>query len=114
MRLSAKQLVAAEEVLKRKLKQIKGAKVYMRVFPDIPVCVKVSRHDSIQRAWHDICVREMKLVWVKEKEHLSFGLHGMVSLRRHNASIPHHSTSVWLLVEYFSRSEELPSVKNSR
>lgn len=41
MRISAKQLVAAEDVLKRKLKTIKGVKVYMRVFPDIPVCVKV-------------------------------------------------------------------------
>ncbi|KAI0795673.1 mitochondrial ribosomal protein L16 [Abortiporus biennis] len=39
-RLSAKQLVAAEEVIKRKIKQVKGAKVYMRVFPDIPVCIK--------------------------------------------------------------------------
>ncbi|KAF7794067.1 hypothetical protein EIP86_005197 [Pleurotus ostreatoroseus] len=39
-RISAKQLLAAEDVLKRKLKPLKGAKVYMRVFPDIPVCVK--------------------------------------------------------------------------
>jgi len=27
-------------VIKRKIKIIKGAKVYLRVFPDIPVCVK--------------------------------------------------------------------------
>lgn len=40
-RLTAKQLTAAEEVIKRKIKPIKGAKVYMRVFPDIPVCIKV-------------------------------------------------------------------------
>ncbi|OBZ77938.1 54S ribosomal protein L16, mitochondrial [Grifola frondosa] len=40
MRLTAKQLTAAEEVLKRQIKAIKGAKVYMRVFPDIPVCIK--------------------------------------------------------------------------
>ncbi|KAI0937629.1 hypothetical protein AcW1_001538 [Taiwanofungus camphoratus] len=39
-RLTAKQLTAAEEVIKRKIKPIKGAKVYMRVFPDIPVCIK--------------------------------------------------------------------------
>ncbi|GBE87580.1 54S ribosomal protein L16, mitochondrial [Sparassis crispa] len=39
-RLTAKQLTSAEEVLKRKIKTIKGAKVYMRVFPDIPVCIK--------------------------------------------------------------------------
>jgi len=41
VRLTAKQLTTAEEVIKRKLKVIKGAKVYLRVFPDIPVCVKV-------------------------------------------------------------------------
>ncbi|KAJ3475719.1 hypothetical protein NLI96_g11653 [Meripilus lineatus] len=40
MRLTAKQLTVAEEVIKRKIKAIKGAKVYMRVFPDIPVCIK--------------------------------------------------------------------------
>jgi ribosomal protein L16 len=39
-RLSAKQLTSAETALKRKLKIIKGAQVFMRVFPDIPVCVK--------------------------------------------------------------------------
>ena len=41
VRLTAKQLTTAEEVIKRKIKVIKGAKVYLRVFPDIPVCVKV-------------------------------------------------------------------------
>ncbi|KAG9015651.1 mitochondrial ribosomal large subunit component [Tulasnella sp. 427] len=40
MRISAKQLQAAETALKRKLKPIKGSKVWMRVFPDMPVCVK--------------------------------------------------------------------------
>jgi ribosomal protein L16 len=40
VRLTAKQLTTAEEVIKRKIKVIKGAKVYLRVFPDIPVCVK--------------------------------------------------------------------------
>ncbi|UZJ57477.1 hypothetical protein CBS101457_006797 [Exobasidium rhododendri] len=39
-RLSAKQLESAQTALKRKLKIIKGAQVFMRVFPDIPVCVK--------------------------------------------------------------------------
>ncbi|PWY99329.1 hypothetical protein BCV70DRAFT_227183 [Testicularia cyperi] len=39
-RLTAKQLVAAETALKRKLKVVKGAQVFLRVFPDIPVCVK--------------------------------------------------------------------------
>lgn len=39
-RLSAKQLSSAETALKRKLKVIKGAQVFLRVFPDIPVCVK--------------------------------------------------------------------------
>lgn len=41
VRLTAKQLTTAEEVIKRKIKPIKGAKVYMRVFPHIPVCIKV-------------------------------------------------------------------------
>jgi ribosomal protein L16 len=40
-RFTAKQLTTAEEVIKRKIKIIKGCKVYLRVFPDIPVCVKV-------------------------------------------------------------------------
>ncbi|KAJ6609703.1 ribosomal protein L10e/L16 [Mycena sp. CBHHK59/15] len=39
-RLTAKQLETAEEVIKKKLKIIKGVKVYLRVFPDIPVCIK--------------------------------------------------------------------------
>ncbi|KAF8067887.1 mitochondrial 54S ribosomal protein YmL47 [Lyophyllum atratum] len=39
-RLSAKQLTTAEEVIKKKIKVIKGCKVYLRVFPDIPVCIK--------------------------------------------------------------------------
>ena len=42
VRLSAKQLTSVEDVLKRKLKPLKGAKIWMRVFPDIPVCIKVS------------------------------------------------------------------------
>ncbi|KZV81159.1 ribosomal protein L16 [Exidia glandulosa HHB12029] len=40
VRLTAKQLTSVEEVLKRKLKPLKGAQIWMRVFPDIPVCVK--------------------------------------------------------------------------
>jgi ribosomal protein L16 len=43
VRLSAKQLTTAEEVIKRKIKVIKGARVWLRVFPDIPVCIKVCR-----------------------------------------------------------------------
>ncbi|CDO75635.1 hypothetical protein BN946_scf184840.g18 [Trametes cinnabarina] len=39
-RITAKQLKSADEALKRKLKPLKGAKVYMRIFPDIPVCIK--------------------------------------------------------------------------
>jgi len=41
VRLSAKQLTTAQEVIVKKLKVIKGCKVYLRVFPDIPVCIKV-------------------------------------------------------------------------
>ncbi|KAH9477704.1 54S ribosomal protein L16, mitochondrial [Psilocybe cubensis] len=39
-RLSAKQLTTAQEVIVKKLKVLKGSKVYLRVFPDIPVCIK--------------------------------------------------------------------------
>jgi len=41
VRFSAKQLTTAEDVIKRKLKVLKGSKVWLRVFPDIPVCIKV-------------------------------------------------------------------------
>ncbi|KZT10544.1 mitochondrial ribosomal protein L16 [Laetiporus sulphureus 93-53] len=41
-RLTAKQLSSAEEAIKRKIKLVKGAKVFMRVFPDIPVCIKAN------------------------------------------------------------------------
>jgi hypothetical protein len=40
-RLTAKQLTTAREVILKKLKVLKGSKVYLRVFPDIPVCIKV-------------------------------------------------------------------------
>jgi ribosomal protein L16 len=40
VRLTAKQLTSAREVIKRKIKPIKGSKVFLRVFPDIPVCIK--------------------------------------------------------------------------
>ncbi|SCZ89643.1 BZ3500_MvSof-1268-A1-R1_Chr9g10515 [Microbotryum saponariae] len=39
-RLSAKHLETAEAALKRGLKTVRGSKVYLRVFPDIPVCIK--------------------------------------------------------------------------
>ncbi|SRR5216684_4577085 len=48
VRLTAKQLTTAEEVIKRKIKPIKGAKVYLRVFPHIPVCIKVCPCVQIQ------------------------------------------------------------------
>jgi ribosomal protein L16 len=40
-RITAKQLQSAEVALKRTIKVVKGAEVWMRLFPDIPVCVKV-------------------------------------------------------------------------
>lgn len=39
-RITATQLTAAETALKRKLKVVRGSQVFMRVFPDIPFCVK--------------------------------------------------------------------------
>ena len=41
VRLTAKQITTAEEVIKRKVKPIKGAKVYVWVFPHLTVCIKV-------------------------------------------------------------------------
>lgn len=46
-RLTAKQLQSAEVVIKRKLKVIKSSQVWMRVFPDLPVCVKVCMPSTI-------------------------------------------------------------------
>jgi len=43
VRITAKQLQTAEVAVRQKLKVIKGAKIHLRVFPDIPVGVKVSR-----------------------------------------------------------------------
>lgn len=39
-RISAKTLQSCETAIKRAIKPIKGAKFYLRVFPDLPVCVK--------------------------------------------------------------------------
>jgi len=39
-RLTADQLTSAITAIKRKIKPVKGAEVFMRVFPDVPVCVK--------------------------------------------------------------------------
>lgn len=39
-RITAVQLTAAETAMKRKLKVVRGSQVFMRVFPDVPVCVK--------------------------------------------------------------------------
>lgn len=53
VRLTAKQLTSAEEAIKRKIKTVKGAKVYMRVFPDIPVCLKV-REQHHTSSWRGV------------------------------------------------------------
>ncbi|KNE97543.1 hypothetical protein PSTG_09238 [Puccinia striiformis f. sp. tritici PST-78] len=39
-RISAKTLQSCETAIKRAIKTTKGAKCYLRVFPDLPVCVK--------------------------------------------------------------------------
>lgn len=56
VRLSAKQLQAAEEVIKRKIKVIKGARVWLRVFPDIPVCIKVRYGTEYAARVYDLVV----------------------------------------------------------
>jgi hypothetical protein len=43
VRLSAKTLKTIYENIRRRVKVAKGCKVHLRVFPDIPVCVKVCR-----------------------------------------------------------------------
>ncbi|WWC90222.1 ribosomal protein L16 [Kwoniella dendrophila CBS 6074] len=40
VRISASQLSSCQQAVKRKIKPVKGAEMYLRVFPDIPVCVK--------------------------------------------------------------------------
>ena len=77
-RLSAKQLTTVEEVIKKKLKVLKGAKVYLRVFPDIPVCIKVRSYQLGSSGLQCLMSgrRVMKLVWVKERELSSFGRRG--------------------------------------
>ena len=40
VRLSAKLLKTIYENLRRRVKVVKGCKVYLRTFPDVPVCVK--------------------------------------------------------------------------
>ena len=79
VRLTAKQLQTAEEVIKRKIKQVKGSKVYLRVFPDIPVCIKVAftPSESLFDLLKALVVREMKRVWVKARGHLNSGPLGM-------------------------------------
>jgi ribosomal protein L16/L10AE len=77
-RLTAKQLMTAEEVIKKKLKIIKGSKVYLRVFPDIPVCVKVCISPAgTERGAHRNGCRAMKHVWERVKAPLSTGPPGL-------------------------------------
>ncbi|WVQ64274.1 ribosomal protein L16 [Kwoniella botswanensis] len=40
VRISAAQLSSCQMAVRRKIKPVKGAQMYLRVFPDIPVCVK--------------------------------------------------------------------------
>lgn len=79
-RFSAKQLETVRELIKRKLKPVKGAKVYLRVFPDIPVCIKVCSYLQMDKWCLNSAFREMRLVWVKEKALSSSGLRGLLCL----------------------------------
>ncbi|WWD22649.1 ribosomal protein L16 [Kwoniella shandongensis] len=40
VRISAAQLTSCQMAVRRRIKSVKGAQLYLRVFPDIPVCVK--------------------------------------------------------------------------
>lgn len=74
-RLSADHLTVAEDVIKRKLKVTKGAKVYMRVFPSTPVSVKVRINMSCRETplMSHPSFREMKPVWEEGRVHLNSG-----------------------------------------
>jgi ribosomal protein L16/L10AE len=92
-RLTQKQLLAAEDAVRRKIKPIKGAKVYLRVFPDIPVCIKVSTplryNPRLFNSRH--CVREMRHVWVRVRVRSNSGRLGEVSCSVHaafNVNVP--------------------------
>jgi ribosomal protein L16 len=74
LRISAKQLMAAEAALKRKLKVVKGAKLWMRVFPDFPVCVKVRISLlNARRVYLRNIYREMRRAWEKAKARSNTG-----------------------------------------
>ena len=78
IRFSAKQLTTAQEVLKRKLKSIKHAKIYLRLFPDVPVCVKVCQlcsMSSLECNYTLLSLRVTRLAWERAKEGSSFGRH---------------------------------------
>ena len=82
MRLTAKQLTSAEEAIRRAIKPIKGAKVYLRVFPDIPVCIKVRvRRRICSRHGMTVSARVTKPVWVKERVRSSTGERGTSNVR---------------------------------
>ena len=80
-RLTGKQLQTVEELVKRKLKIVKGAKVYLRVFPDIPVCIKVRLAVFSLVCPTDgwLLPRGMKLVWVRVKARSNSGQLGRSS-----------------------------------
>jgi len=79
VRLTAKQHTTAEEVIKRKIKPIKGAKVHLRAFPHIPVCIKVFLSSMGIFQVQLTQSREMKLVWERERVHSSIGQRGRLS-----------------------------------
>src|SRR6266404_6066616 len=89
-RFSAKQLKSAEEVVKRKIKTVKGAKVFLRVFPDIPVCIKVCRSLRLSVTPSLTKRRETKPVWGKERERLSFGRLGTLLSTLSKMTVTYH------------------------
>ncbi len=95
-RLSAKQLTTAEDVIKRKIKPFKGAKVWLRCFPDIPVCIKVRGLRYISGCMSDESYRATKLVWERARGRSSTGRLGC------------------LLAVSFLKSEASPFEKSSR
>src|SRR6266550_2121708 len=110
-RLTAKQLATAEEVLKRKARALKGLKVFLRVFPDIPVCIKVNF--NIMYVLRVItCLRVTKLVWVKVKERSSIGQLGPSYLIVLICKFSSHSLVAFQLDVSYLRLEAFLYVKN--
>lgn len=111
-RFSAKQLSTVEELIKRKLKPIKGAKVFLRIFPDVPVCIKVRNNHTLGRISRlTDHVRGTKLEWGRGREHSSSGQPGASS--NFSAILSLTTSPVYLPEGWYLKLEVYPLEKSS-